>query len=310
MKNRSKRFTQKHGIILFVFIVSALFVYIYVLPDVSDAFRRTDIIEYGSIRIQDEAVCYLIRGESVYRAGITGPVQYYVHEGDQVRNGTRIMDIGQGAEVFTADKRGMVSFFVDGQESIFKPDTMKDLTREATAEITEDVADLNGKEAAAGVPVYKIVDSEIWYTVMWIDKKSIIKYEKGSDITLLHEESTISGTVEDIVNSGDSFLVILKFDKFWEQMPRLRRIDAEIITADYKGLMLRNESITKVDEKNGVYVKDMSGSYIFKPVRIITSDGKYSLVECGYYYENSDEGSKRVETVDIYDEVLRNGKPD
>jgi hypothetical protein len=50
-------------------------------------------------------------------------------------------------------------------------------------------------------------------------------------------------------------------------------------------------------------VKDKSGEYVFKPVKIITSDGEWSLVEVSYFY--TDDGATKVETVNIYDEILK-----
>jgi putative membrane fusion protein len=311
MTNKNRSFLSKRGVfVLFGLLVAILFIYIYILPNVSDAFRRTDVIEYGVIQVKDEVTCYIVRDETVYTAPSSGLVQYYINEGEQVRSGTKIMDIAQNAVVCTAEKRGMVSYFLDGYEGLFKPATMKELGKETVDQLDIEVTNMNGSEATAGEPLYKIVDGDIWYAITWINKESIIKYEKNKEITLIQGDSSIKGVVEDIIKSGDSFLVILKFDRYWQDMTKVRKIEAEVITADYKGLTISNESITTVNGKTGVYIKDVSGNYIFRPIKIITSDGKYSLVECSYYYESDAEGGNRVETVDIYDEVLRNGKPE
>ena len=55
-----------------------------------------------------------------------------------------------------------------------------------------------------------------------------------------------------------------------------------------------------------MYVKDISGEFIFTPVSVITSDGEYSLVESSYYYEQDGDKNVRVKTVDVYDEILTN----
>jgi hypothetical protein len=104
-------------------------------------------------------------------------------------------------------------------------------------------------------------------------------------------------------------MVILKFKHYSADMAKVRKIKTQIVTEDYKGLIIANESIKTIDERTGVYVRDINDNFVFKPVKVIISDGTYSLVESAYYYENIGGESKKIETVDIYDEILRNGQP-
>ena len=68
--------------------------------------------------------------------------------------------------------------------------------------------------------------------------------------------------------------------------------------------MVRNISITSEGDQAGVYVKNVSGDFVFTPVKVIISDGEYSLVEAGFYYEKTEEGREKVSTIDVYDEIL------
>jgi hypothetical protein len=129
-----------------------------------------------------------------------------------------------------------------------------------------------------------------------------VKYEKGKKATLNLPLGQVDGTIYDIIDDQDQWLVILEFNKYYEEFAQIRKADAEVVTSDYSGLIIRNESITTKDGQPGVYVKDKSGEYIFKPVKIITSDGEWSLVEVSYFY---DKNGDRVETVNIYDEILK-----
>ncbi|NLY71218.1 MAG: hypothetical protein GX076_06025 [Clostridiales bacterium] len=116
----------------------------------------------------------------------------------------------------------------------------------------------------------------------------------------------VKGRTFDIIDDNGSWLVIAEFKCYYQDLCKLRKIDAEIITADYEGLLVPNRSITAKDGKPGVYVKDISGEFIFTPVSVITSDGEYSLVESSYYYEQDGDKNVRVKTVDVYDEILTN----
>ena len=49
----------------------------------------------------------------------------------------------------------------------------------------------------------------------------------------------------------------------------------------------------------------MTGESTFVPVKIKVTDGEYSLVESGYYYEydESTGASEKISTVEVYDEI-------
>jgi putative membrane fusion protein len=199
----------------------------------------------------------------------------------------------------------MVSYYIDGLEDFFNPDSMISLKYDETKKLKLNMANTKDKKIEKGKPIYKIINGNIWYAVYWIDKESILNYEKGNKIKLVLEKSNVQGIVSDIIQKEDSYLIILKFDRYYEGLPELRKISAEVITSDYKGLTIPNECITTSGDVTGVYVKDVSGEFVFMPIKVLTSDGINSLVECTYYYENAPEGQKKIETVDIYDEVLR-----
>ncbi len=310
MKTRKlKKYSNKAMILIYGTLVMMLFIWIYILPNVSEAFKKTDIIDYGGIQVKDEITCYFVRSEIVYYANNSGQIQYFATEGDQLRKASKVLDISSEASSYLVDQRGMLSYYIDGQESYFKPETMRDLKKDAVNNLKIEVKNTIRDNAVIGEPIYKIVNSDSWYAITWIKKESIIKYQKGKAITLKLNKGSIIGSIEDIIKSDGDFMVILKFNHYNSEMAQIRKIKTEIITADYKGLIISNKSIRTIGDKTGVYIKDVSGNFVFKPIRIITSDGVYSLVESAFYYETSGDISQRVETVDIYDEVLKNGKP-
>ena len=76
---------------------------------------------------------------------------------------------------------------------------------------------------------------------------------------------------------------------------------------DQRGLLVTNSSLTTKDDVVGVYVKNTIDEFVFKPVRTIATDGKQTLVLEDVYY---DEEGQPVETVNVYDEVLKNPEAD
>jgi putative membrane fusion protein len=203
---------------------------------------------------------------------------------------------------YICSTNGVISYYLDGYESEFTPENMALLSRDKVQAQTFDVQNVTRETTLAKEPLYKIVDNKRWYAVFWVAPENIVKYEKGHKATLNLPLGPVDGTIYDIVDDNGQWLVILEFNRYYEEFARVRKVDAEVITSDYSGLIIRNESITTKDGQPGVYVRDKSGEYIFKPVEIITSDGEWSLVEVSYYYtENGD----KVETVNIYDEILK-----
>ncbi len=390
---------KKKLLVLFCTTLVILFIIIYVFPNVTGALKKTEIIEYGSLQVTDQVTAYLVRSETVYFANKSGNINYYTQEGEQVRKGTKILDIVSGGQkekesayqklmerisrfnsgesIFGDDikklktqivklendrdaamnagatdqaarleqqiqrlnqkkdyiqatddsakaelagqnkstngsmlvpdnyvcpNNGVISYYIDGYESEFTPENMALLSREKIQNLSFDVQNVARETTLVKEPLYKVVDNKKWYAVFWVAPENIVKYVKGHKATLNLPLGQVDGTIYDIVDDNGQWLVILEFNRYYEEFAQIRKAEAEVVTSDYSGLIIENKSITTKDNQPGVYVKDKSGEYVFKPVKIITSDGEWSLVEVSYYYtENGD----KVETVNIYDEILK-----
>lgn len=220
---------------------------------------------------------------------------------NQTSNGTGIIP-----DNYICNTNGVVSYYVDGYESEFTPENMALLNREKVESLNIDVQNIARESTQVKEPLYKIVDNKKWYVAFWVAPANIVKYEKGKKITLNLPLGPVEGKIYDIIDDKGEWLVILEFNKYYKEFAQIRKIDAEVVTSDYDGLIIKNESITTQDGQPGVYVKNKNGDFVFKPVKIITSDGESSLVEVSYFY--TDNGAKKVETVNIYDEILKKPK--
>ncbi len=220
-----------------------------------------------------------------------------------VEQNQKINATGIIPENYISKSNGVISFYIDGYESEFTPENMTLLSKEKVQNLSIDVQNLARETTLAKEPLYKVVDNKKWYAAFWVAPENIVKYEKGKSATINLPLGQVEGKIHDIIDDNEEWLVILEFNKYYEEFAQVRTIDAEVITSDYKGLTIPNKSITTKDGKPGVYVKAKSGEYIFKPVKIITSDGEWSLVAVSYFY--TDDGATKVETVNIYDEILK-----
>lgn len=306
MADKGKRINRVNKAILYLFGISvlALFLIIYVYPAVTGALTRTSLVLYGGIRVTDKVTCYFVRDERVIKAGESGKIQYYIEEGEYIRKGTRVLAITPASKNYSATGNCVISYYHDGLETLFTPDAMTALEKESIDALDISIVNMHRDSAIAGEPVFKCVNNDEWYTLFWVSEESIIKYEKGKPIQLSLPLGQVKGNVHDIIDSRDGWLVVLKFNRYYSDLPKLRKIEAEVVTSDYEGLLIANKSITSKDGRTGVYVKDKSGDYLFTPVSVIVSDGEYSLVESTYINEKRNGENIRIPTVDVYDEIL------
>ncbi|MDD2215123.1 MAG: HlyD family efflux transporter periplasmic adaptor subunit [Eubacteriales bacterium] len=304
MWNNKKRNPKKILAYLFALAILVLFLIIYVFPMVTGALTQTSLVEYGSIQILDEANCYFVREEKVVNAAASGAIQYYFEEGELVRKGTKVLDLVPAGGNYIVGDNSIISYYHDGLEEVFTPKTMSSLKKENIENLEISVKNIKRESAISGEPLYKIVDNSVWYVIFWVEPNRIVKYTKGNTVYLNLPLGQVKGTTYDIIDDQGKWLVILKFTRYYEDLPKLRNLKTEVVTSDYEGLMIANESITSYEGSPGVYVKDINGEYIFTPVSVITSDGNYSLVESSFYYKSVDGENVKVFTVDVYDEIL------
>ncbi len=304
IQKSEKRKLKRPLLVLFFVLLAVLFTVIYILPTVTGALTQTSFVEYGSIETEDEITCYFVRNEHVYNAKNGGEIQYYFDEGTFLRRGSNILSVGSSSGNYKASENTVVSYYIDGLEDVFTPEKMTTLDREKIKDLEIKVQNAKRKEALKGEPLYKLIDNSLWYVVFWVDEDDIVKYQKDGTVYLKLPKGEIKGKTKEICENGDSWFVVLEFNRYYEDLPKLRMLETSVITSKYEGLVIANESITAENGKPGVYVKDINGDYVFTPVSVITSDGEYSLVESTSYYEEVDGENIKVSTVDAYDEIL------
>jgi putative membrane fusion protein len=327
-------------IALYLLAVVSLYIMLFVVPDVMGALKQTSILEYGNITISDEVAGYVVRTETVYTADHSGEIVYYVGEGVKIRKDVRILDInavalprseddgdaedeseravytrlltnmsGSGVEQAynAAPFGGVLSYFIDGYEKLFSPENIENLTygiAESASGQIENVTRHENDYALKGEPIYKLVDNSIWYIVFWLDKesKSIVNYKTGAIVNIMMPGGDVRGTVKDVIDQNDYWMVTLSSNGYCENLAQLRRVDAVVSSSEYSGIIVENVSIITKDGQPGVYVRRRSGEYEFMPVSIKNSEGAESVVEASTFVSKDGE---IVKTVNVYEEILR-----
>lgn len=319
---------KKLAIILFILMCILLYVIIYVIPGVSGALKKTEIVNYGELMVTDTITCYLIRDEKIYLSNTSGDINYYYEEGEHVRRGTKILDIQKkdvgepkkeyeeileqsGSAVSKQENditsfNGVVSYFIDGYEDFFSIGKMKQLKYDVVSRLSIEPINLTRKETFIDEPIYKICENSSWYIIGWVENGNVSKYIIGEKVEIKLPKGSIFATVDDIIEDEDKWLIIMKTDMYYAEFGKMRSGEATIVTANAKGIIIKNESIT-TDQNGtiGVYVKKKDKDYEFKPIKVINTDGETSAVEVSFFYN---EKGEEIKTVDVYDEIVKNGR--
>ncbi len=320
---------KKRGLLLYIIVLIVLGIITELVPEVTGALTKTEILQYENMQITDEVTCYFVRKETVHLASNAGAINYYIEDGVKVRKNTKILDIApqsagsdisKYADIVTrlgssdvtltqmnSAQNGIVSYYVDGYEGYFTPEKMDSIKYKDIEDTKIKPVNLTRKNTLAGEPLFKICEGNYWYMLAWVDPGNISKYEVGNSVKVDLPLGQIKANIEKLVDQGDHWLVIMKTTMYYEDFAKIRSANATIITQDYSGIKVRNSSMTTKDGVVGVYIKSKNGDFVFKPVKIITSDGDYSLVYVSSFY---DKDGKEVKTVEIYDEILKNPKKD
>jgi putative membrane fusion protein len=205
----------------------------------------------------------------------------------------------------TTKSSGTLSYMMDGYETAFSPYTMSLLDKKKLAELDYDVYNFGTGKTLKDEPVFKIINSNKWYAVTWINASLLGYFSEGSSVELNLPKGSVKGTVKELYDEGNEIMMILEFNVYYEDLASLRKIDTTLMTSNSDGLVVDSSFIATENGVPGVYVLDVTGNTTFTPVKIIDSDGENMLVASGYYYEQVDGETKQVATVNVYDEIKK-----
>lgn len=326
---------NRRYVYLFILVLVALYIIIYVVPKVTGAFETTEILTAGSLQETEKTTCYFVRDEQVYEAGAAGKLKYHIEEGTHIRSGTKVASLtgtSSGASAGESEKKkseqaskyedmirrlgnraartldcksessGIVSYYVDGYEAFFTPDRLEKLEYEDVKELEVQAEDTKRKSTLKNEPIFKISDNDNWYLVCWVEAASVARYEIGNSVTLQLAAGDVKATVENITQAGEQWKIVFRSNRYYKDFSKARTEEVQIVTGDYSGLIAKNSSITTKDGKPGVMVRQTDGEYVFTRVKILARSGEYSVMQDESF---TDEEGNTVPTVKVYDEILK-----
>ncbi|WP_415929606.1 HlyD family efflux transporter periplasmic adaptor subunit [Zhenpiania hominis] len=322
---------NRKPIYIFVLALIVLYIAIYVIPKATGLFDTTEVVEAGTLQVTEETTCYFVRNETVYEAGEAGTLDYNVEEGVHIRKGTRVLKLTESGDENASQKdaeekseykdvikrlgdhvvrtvsceaqsSGVLSYYADGYENFFSPDTMDQLRYKNVKDLQIEASSLKREKAMQTEPLFKICDNENWYLLCWVEAASIARYEVGNDVTVQLPDGDVTATIQDITEDGEQWKITLRSNQYYESFAKSRIAEARLVSQEYDGLIVDNGAITTRNGETGVMVRQTSGDFAFTSIKVIASDGEYSVLEDGSFI---DEDGNTVDTVNVYDEILK-----
>lgn len=268
-----------------------------------DIRKATDEGNISEIKEFEEKILRLTEKKNIIMNN-TGLKNDNIEALEQERNHLQ-STISQSIVTFKSSEPGVISYYIDGYETELTPANMYLLNKEELDKIEIEVQNTFREKTLSNEPLFKMIHSSVWYVAAWVDDDKIDNYIKGNTVYLNLPNGQTKGVIYDIIVDEEKNLVLIKMNHYYPDYWQIRKINTEIIVANYEGLKIDNDSIIEVDGRLGVYVVNIDGEYTFMPIKVIGTDGKRTIVENGFFYVQADMGSEKVKTIDLYDEILR-----
>lgn len=220
-----------------------------------------------------------------------------------------IEEIDNSTSKYYSSNAGIVSYKVDGYESILLPKEFENYTYESLNFSSND-KNTKDKDEKSSISSFKVVDNHEFYLAIKIDdNKDIDDYKVNNSITIqLEEDKDITGKIVCINNSGNKSVIVLLINDYVHEYYDLRFSDVNIIKYRKEGLKLPTKVITEKDGQKGVYIKEISGIVKFRPVSLLGEVDDYTYIDKGNINGNIVINGKEYRTVSLYDEVFLNFK--
>lgn len=180
---------------------------------------------------------------------------------------------------YTAPCPGIVSFYLDGYETLLSDGNYDSLTMNDLRGVLRGDRPALTNETRGSTPLFKVIDSSRW-SVLLIAEDAQYMPSVGQTYTLTlsgYEDYVYTATVANFKRFDNATLIRMDIDQDVLPTIGLRTTRASVGT-QYSGLRAPAGAIYTVNGVTGVYRRN-GEEYEFIPVNVTASDGEYSLIE-------------------------------
>lgn len=147
------------------------------------------------------------------------------------------------------DVSGIVNYSVDGMEGTFSYDEPANVTEEQTKMYVDTNQISKSQSVKAGDPLFKIVESNIWYLTAYVPSEAATEWKAGSRkvmiTTIGEEEVKINVVINSVEQLEDKAKVVFRSNESLEKIINIRSLDFKIEDEFYEGLKVPNNAIVE-----------------------------------------------------------------
>lgn len=305
-KIKTKRFMLRVAIWALAVLVVCLIC--YCIPGLFQALTPTYTAQYDTMRQSSTQECYLVKDEQIVYSDHTGTASYTYGEGEYVRKLLQVCTVNNNP--YTTPQSGTVTYTVDGLEAYFVGENIPNITKSEVKSLGTDRQQLGTDQVNRGDPLFKVVDDKQWFLIFWVGQDESAKYTQGKSVeVVIDKENKIKAVIDAIYEQDKEHMIVLRTNDYYPGLACNRVLDAEIVTVNETGIIIEQGSIATRDGQEGVYVKKVDGDYKFVRIKAHSIVDDKAIVANGSFTETDEDGNvKVVDTINLYDEILRNPK--
>ena len=192
---------------------------------------------------------------------------------------TRLASIQSWRKVSTADRAGVVSFYIDGYENDLSPDRLSALSI-ADARAVLSGANLANTKATRSGGIYRIVDQDKWYVAVLTDGAGWTPVQ-GQDNYFMQLEGfddlSFTAAVYSVQKENGATLAVFEINDPIGPLIYQRTGKAQF-SITLTGLSVRTEALYNQNGQMGVWVYDVPGG-TFVPVEVLSTDGSIAMIQ-------------------------------
>ena len=192
---------------------------------------------------------------------------------------TRLASIQSWRKVSTADRAGVVSFYIDGYENDLSPDRLSALSI-ADARAVLSGANLANTKATRSGGIYRIVDQDKWYVAVLTDGAGWTPVQ-GQDNYFMQLEGfddlSFTAAVYSVQKENGATLAVFEINDPIGPLIYQRTGKAQF-SITLTGLSVRADALYNQNGQMGVWVYDVPGG-TFVPVEVLSTDGNIAMIQ-------------------------------
>ncbi len=198
------------------------------------------------------------------------------------------------SRVIKAEEAGVISYYVDGFEDVYKPENYASILDNDNKNIDKLVASAKKDKINKQEPAFKIVDGYEWYVTCYVDIKKSKDWEVGKAKRVRFpkiDNSTLKAELVHIEEGKKGNRVLFKFTEQIERYLQFRNVSLSIIESKNNGFKLPRESVINKSmivlpkgytksENIKTYVKKLEGtSKLKQEINVYYEDEQYIYVK-------------------------------